>query len=168
MNKVSMNLESELHVLKEQISKLQITVNSMQKDSDKKEEAIANLAREKEKLTIDLRKEKRSNINLKQQLVDEREFYYREKQTYCNEINECKKIKNKFKHHKDESTHQDLVKYKKEIATLKETLNQTLEANYNLSVKFLRMKNTKYCLKNRLKKLLIDHGKVLLVYFMNF
>lgn len=157
-----MDLESELNILKDQISKLQITVNSMQNDSEKKEEAIANLAREKEKLTIDLRKEKRSYNNLKQQLEDEREFYFREKEIYCKEINECKKMKHKLKHNgKSNKKSLEIINNEKETVKLKEGLNQTLEANYNLSVKFLRMKNTKYCLKNRLKKLQTDYERVI-------
>lgn len=165
-----MDLEIELNVLKEQLCKLQITVNSMRNDSEIKEETIANLARDKEKLSLDLKKEKRSNNNLKQQLEDEREFYFREKEMYCKEINECKKIKHKLKNNlkngnNTNNNHQQktnpLPQNEKGIEKLKEALNQTLEANYNLSVKFLRMKNTKYCLKNRLKKLQADYEKVI-------
>lgn len=170
-----MELQNELNVLKEQLSKLQITVNSMRNDSDIKDETIANLARDKEKLSLDLKKEKRSHNNLKQQLVDEREFYFKEKETYCKEINECKKIKHKLKANvKNDANNNNInsnnrqksksqlpeTKNEKAIDKLKEALNQTLEANYNLSVKFLRMKNTKYCLKNRLKKLQVDYEKV--------
>lgn len=42
---------------------------------------------------------------------------------------------------------------------MKLTLNETLEANYNLSVKFLRMKNTKTVLKTELKRTKFDHDR---------
>lgn len=150
------NFESEINALKEQIAMLQLTVQSMQEETEKKEVALANLAREKESLSSDLKKQKRSNTNLKQQLQDEREYYFQEKEKYCQEMTDCKRIKKQVT---DEEKN-ECEKYKKEIARLKIALNQTLEANYNLSVKFLRMKNTKTFLKDRLKVLEEEHQKV--------
>ncbi|KAI4462285.1 hypothetical protein MML48_5g00005937 [Holotrichia oblita] len=148
--KPTINVEAELLLLKEQINSLQNVVSSMQNETEKKEVAIANLAREKERLAGDLKKQQRTNTTLKQQLEDERQFYYKEKEMYCQEMNDCKKLKKTLKSGDQKS---QLDYYKKEAMKLKESLTQTLEANYNLSVKFLRMKNTKYCIKNRLKKL---------------
>lgn len=155
--KPTINVEAELLLLKEQISNLQNAVNSMQNETERKEVAIANLAREKERLACDLKKQQRTNNTLKQQLEDEREFYFKEKELYCQEMNDCKKLKKSLKHGDHKS---QLEYYKKEASKLKESLTQTLEANYNLSVKFLRMKNTKYCIKNRLKKLEVIHESV--------
>lgn len=155
--KSTINVEAELLLLKEQINSLQNVVDSMQNETEKKEVAIADLAREKERLACDLKKQQRTNTTLKQQLEDEREFYYKEKELYCQEMNDCKKLKKTLKHGDQKS---QLEYYKKETSKLKESLTQTLEANYNLSVKFLRMKNTKYCIKNRLKKLEAVHEKV--------
>ncbi|GJQ86853.1 hypothetical protein Trydic_g19521 [Trypoxylus dichotomus] len=152
--KPTINVEAELLLLKEQINSLQNVVSSMQNETEKKEVAIANLAREKERLTCDLKKQQRTNNSLKKQLEEEREFYYKEKEQYCQEMNDCKKLKKSLKHGDQKS---QLEYYKKEATKLKESLTQTLEANYNLSVKFLRMKNTKYCVKNRLKKLEVVH-----------
>lgn len=150
----SKNLEAEINALKEQIAILQLTVGNMQEDTEKKEVALANLAREKESLSSDLRKQKRSNTSLKQQLEDEREFYYKEKEKYCHEMNECKKMKQQI------AEVDGVEKYKNEISRLKVALQQTLEANYNLSVKFLRMKNTKTFLKERLRIIEEEHQKV--------
>ncbi|XP_022918497.1 uncharacterized protein [Onthophagus taurus] len=149
-SKPSLNVEAELEMLKKQIGSLQTAVDSMQNETIKKEVTIENLSKEKELLAADLKKQQRTNSTLKQQLEDEREFYYKEKEVYCQEMNDCKKLKKTLKvgDYKTQIEH-----YKKEIAKLKDTLTQTLEANYNLSIKFLRMKNTKYCIKNRLKKL---------------
>ncbi|KRT79770.1 hypothetical protein AMK59_6671 [Oryctes borbonicus] len=152
--KPTINVEAELLLLKEQINSLQNVVSSMQNETEKKEVAIANLAREKERLACDLKKQQRTNNSLKKQLEEEREYYYKEKEIYCQEMNDCKKLKKSLKHGDQKS---QLEYYKKEASKLKESLTQTLEANYNLSVKFLRMKNTKYCIKNRLKKLEVVH-----------
>lgn len=159
---MALNLEHEINNLKDQIGKLQNIVNNMQNDTEMKEEAIANLAREKEKLSCELFKEKRSNATLKEQLEEEREFYFKEKEVYCREMSEMKKLKKKVQEEKNKEKHDDeeTLHLKKEVIKLKEVINQTLEVNYNLSVKFLRMKNTKYCLKNRLKKLQSKHEKV--------
>lgn len=154
-----MSFENEISALKEQIAILQLTVKSMQDDTEKKEVALANLAREKESLSSDLRKQKRSNSSLKQQLQDEREYYFKEKERYCQEMNDCKRIKKQIAEVDEEKL--EIEKYKNEITRLKTALSQTLEANYNLSVKFLRMKNTKTFLKERLKTLEDEHQKAI-------
>lgn len=138
--------QSELLLLKSQIESLQISVHHMQTDNATKEKALAAATRDKEQLSVDLKKQRRSNANLKQQLEDERSFYYKEKEQYCQEMNSVKK-----QHAATPLSAQ------KEIAELKNTLNQTLEANYNLSVKFLRMKNTKLALTKQINKLTSQH-----------
>ncbi|KAJ8914562.1 hypothetical protein NQ315_010026, partial [Exocentrus adspersus] len=133
-------LAKEIESLNDQVSNLKAAINALQEDTEKKEIAIAKLAREKEKLNLDLLKQIRSNNNLAKQLEDEREFYFKEKEIYCQEMNESE--------------------CKSEMLKLKQTLNQTLEANYNLSIKFLRMKNTKSCLKTELKTMKLEHEKL--------
>lgn len=150
----------EIEALKDQITNLKAAVNALQGDTEKKEIAIAKLAREKEKLHLDLLKQKRSNNNLTKQLEDEREFYFKEKEVYCQEMNECKKIKRLMSSSSVVGDNKSTAEYKAEIVKLKQTLNQTLEANYNLSIKFLRMKNTKTCLKTELKTMKLEHDKV--------
>lgn len=159
------NLEVEVSSLREQVSVLQLAISNMKEDAEKKENVVTNLAKEKQQLSVDLKREKRSSTNLKQQLDDEREFYYKEKEQYCQEMNECKKLKKKMSEgnkkkdvSKEESV--EIIACKSQISKLKDALNQTLEANYNLSVKFLRMKNTKVSLKNRLRKQMNDHEQV--------
>ncbi|XP_031351910.1 uncharacterized protein LOC116177161 isoform X2 [Photinus pyralis] len=137
----------------------------MQEDVEKKERALVNLEKEKQELYIHLKKEKRSSTNLKQQLQDERDFYFKEKEHYCQEMNDCRKLKKKLsesiitKHEKE--TNVEIRQYKSQISKLQDALNQTLEANYNLSVKFLRMKNTKSNLKHRLKQHDLDHQRAM-------
>lgn len=156
----SLNVSFEISALKEQINVLKAAVSSMQVDAENKEKALASLAREKEKLASDLKKQKRSNFNLKQQLEDEREYYHKEKERYCQEMNECKQLKQQMLESETSLVREDNLENKNEISKLKEALNQTLQANYNLSIKFLRMKNTKTYLQNMLKTLKEDHDKV--------
>lgn len=153
-------LVKEIEALKDQITNLKAAINALQEDTEKKEIAIAKLAREKEKLHLDLLKQKRSNNSLAKQLEDEREFYFKEKEIYCQEMNECKKIKRLMSSSSVTGDNKSVVEYKADIVKLKQTLNQTLEANYNLSIKFLRMKNTKTCLKTELKTMKLEHEKV--------
>lgn len=161
----SNHYDQELSNLREQVSILQLAVDSMQEDVEKKERALVNLEKEKQELHIHLKKEKRSSTNLKQQLQDERDFYFKEKEHYCQEMNDCRKLKKKLsesvinKHEKETSV--EIKQCKNHIAKLQDALNQTLEANYNLSVKFLRMKNTKSNLKHRLKQHDLDHQKAM-------
>ncbi|KAF2884435.1 hypothetical protein ILUMI_21733 [Ignelater luminosus] len=159
------NLEVEVSSLREQVSVLQLALSNMKEDGDKKEKILTNLAKEKQQLTIDLKREKRSTTNLKQQLGDEREFYFKEKEQYCQEMNDCKKLKKKMSENKkkdiSKEESEEIIACKSQISKLKDILNQTLEANYNLSVKFLRMKNTKVSLKNRLRKQMNDHEQAM-------
>lgn len=136
----------------------------MQDDAEQKEKVLATLAKEKQQLLSDLEKEKRSTSNLKLQLKDEREFYFKEKQQYCKEMHTCKKLKKKLskqlvdnQRNRDDS---EFLQCKHRISKLEEVLQQALEANYNLSVKFLRMKNTKLDLKKRLERNEVAHKKV--------
>ncbi|VEN43594.1 unnamed protein product [Callosobruchus maculatus] len=75
-------------------------------------------------------------------------------------MNECKKLKLRLSSSAVSSELKSAEDYKKEILKLKQTLNDTLEANYNLSIKFLRMKNTKTCLKTELKAMKLEHDKL--------
>lgn len=155
-------LKNELEALKDQIANLKAAINSLQDEIEQKEITIANLAREKEKISLDLLRTKRSNINLGQQLEDDRKYYLKEKEIYCQEMNECKKLKRILADPTNKPSYDDrtIDEYKNEIQKLKQTLNHTLEANYNLSIKFLRMKNTKTCLKTELQTMRIEHEKV--------
>lgn len=153
-------LKHELDSLKDQIANLKAAIVSLQNETEQKEIAIANIAREKEKINLDLLRTKRSNASLTKQLDEERDFYLKEKEIYCQEMNECKKLKKQLNSSTSGVEEKSLEEYKTEIAKLKQALNQTLEANYNLSVKFLRMKNTKTCLKTELHTFKLEHTKV--------
>ncbi|XP_050308758.1 uncharacterized protein MAL8P1.12-like isoform X2 [Anthonomus grandis grandis] len=154
-------LSAEIRALKLQIENLKAAIGALQNETEKKEVAIANIAREKEKITMELLRQKRSNNNLNKQLEEERKFYFKEKEQYCEEMNEFKKLKRVLS---TASTSKKEAKtseqYQREIEKIKRTLSETLEANYNLSIKFLRMKNTKTCLKTELKTTKLEHEKL--------
>ncbi|KAF5298034.1 hypothetical protein FQR65_LT09845 [Abscondita terminalis] len=158
-------LESEILSLKEQMAILKITVNSMHEDAEQKDKALMHLEKEKRELGGHLKKEKRSNITLKKQLQAERDFYYKEKEQYCQEMNECKKLKKQLsemiENKQEEDTISEILLYKSRMAEMQDTLNATLEANYNLSVKFMKMKNTKSCLRKRLMQHDLEHKKAM-------
>ncbi|CAG9768582.1 unnamed protein product [Ceutorhynchus assimilis] len=148
--------------LESQIQQLKAAINTLNQDRDKKEVAIASLAREKAEVTIELLKQRKSNQTLLKQLEDERKFYFKEKEIYCQEINQFKKLKQALS---DTTQNHPLVNeaavepYKKETEKIKGTLNKVLEANYNIGIKFLRMKNTNSSLKDELKSIKLDHKK---------
>ncbi|XP_044260340.1 coiled-coil domain-containing protein 39-like [Tribolium madens] len=149
-----MSLDS-LESLKEEIDSLKTALNALKIDLENKESKLGKLAREKEKLSMSLAKMKRSNDNLARQLEDERDFYYKEKETYCHEMTEFKKLKKALSN----TTLGGQVDLQ-EVEKLKKTLEQTLQTNYNLSVKFLRMKETKNQFKTMLEKTEDKHRRV--------
>uniref|UniRef100_A0A6P7G4V2 Uncharacterized protein PFB0145c-like n=1 Tax=Diabrotica virgifera virgifera TaxID=50390 RepID=A0A6P7G4V2_DIAVI len=153
-------LKNELEALKDQISNLKGAVQVLQNESEQKDISIANLAREKERISSDLLKTRRSNVSLAKQLDDERKFYFKEKELYCQEMNECKKLRALFSSSSAAQSEKTIDEYRRELAKVKQNLNQTLQANYNLSIKFLRMKNTKTCLKTELRTLRLEYEKL--------
>lgn len=154
-------LKTELDALKEQMINLKAAIQALQSESEQKDVSIANLARDKEKITLDLLRTRRTNATLAKQLEEERKYYFKEKELYCHEMNECKKLKKLLSDSSIGQSERAIEDYRNEIANLKQTLNQTLEANYNLSIKFLRMKNTKTCLKTELQTMKLEHEKVI-------
>ncbi|XP_019866940.1 uncharacterized protein LOC109595946 isoform X2 [Aethina tumida] len=154
------DITQEMESLKEQVDNLKASLDVLQRDSEHKELVIAKLLRDKEKISQDLLKQKRSNTSIAQQLEDERIFYYKEKEMYCQEMNELKKLKQSCSVSTLVTGEKTIQEYKDSIEQLKEKLKETMEANYNLSIKYLRMKNTKTCLRNEYKKLQEDYEKV--------
>lgn len=148
----------------------------MQEILEMKEKALKNVYKEKEKILADLKRHKRSNMNLRQQLEDEREHHMKEKEYYCKEMAENYKLRQNLKKEKtdvcrndeyqqirNDENKNDLKNARAELARLKMIVNETLEANYNLSIKYLRMKNTKFSLKSRYKRIETEQNKVIII-----
>lgn len=166
-NEMGRNNETALN---NQIQKLQEQVFGLQQVVDVKERALGNVHREKEKILADLKRHKRSNLNLRQQLEDEREHFLKEKEFYCREVSESYKFRPKrglarndeyaaLPIHDDHK--REIEDVKKELSKVKKRLHETLEANYNLSIKYLRIKNTNYSLKARFKRAQTESAKVI-------
>ncbi|XP_018319169.1 probable DNA repair protein RAD50 [Agrilus planipennis] len=172
------NLELEVKSLKEQVQLLQSAVSAMQQESERKELSLAKLMRDKEKLYKDkeklikdkeilansLRREKLSSTDLKNQLENERKYYFEVKESYTQEMSEARQLKRKLSkrscHILVKKLEEELESCKSEVKQLKDALRETLEANYNLSIRFLRMKTTKSQFKNRLRKIQEDRTKI--------
>lgn len=154
--------KNKIKELKRKIDELSENIQYLEKVSDTKERAIGTLARDKEKLASELRKERRASVNFRQQLDDERKFYLREKQTYCQEMNECKRNKKKhLMYPKNREEDKKMIESLQiDNTKLKGGLDEAVQTNYNLCVKFLRMKNTKDDLKRRFQRYQADQAKV--------
>ncbi|KAK9887355.1 hypothetical protein WA026_022024 [Henosepilachna vigintioctopunctata] len=152
---------ADMKAFEDQIENLKAVVDNLKEEIEKKEISIAKLAREKEKLSLDLSKQKRLNNNIRKQLEDERNFYFQEKEIFCQEMNEMKGLKEKLSSNNDDfNSEKSGHNFKEELENIKKKLGQTLEANYNLSIKFLRIKNTKSFLKNELCRIKMEHEKI--------
>ncbi|XP_044754673.1 synaptonemal complex protein 1-like isoform X2 [Coccinella septempunctata] len=156
----SSSTSTDVRALEDQIEHLKVVVNNLKDDIEKKELGIAKLAREKEKISLDLMKQKRSNTNIMKQLEEERKFYFQEKETYCNEMKEIKALKKSLSRSHTSLIERPSQDLKNELENTKLKLKQTLEANYNLSIKFLRIKNTKAFLRNEMIKMKIEHERI--------
>lgn len=164
--------DNEIASLKEQVNSLQQSLFSMQEILEIKENSLANVTKDKEKLQAELKKHKRSNLNLRQQLEDEREYHMKEKQYFCREMTESYKYRPKkgiirndeYAAICSEEQKNEIESLKSEYKKLKLTLYDTLEANYNLSIKYLRMKNTKYSIKARYKRSQTEQEKVIFLF----
>lgn len=152
--------------LKDQANSMQKFISSLQEQLNTKDQEILALKQERDQLVSDLRKHKKFYATVRQQLDDERAFYLKEKEYYCKEITESKKIRQQ---HTEQLKHMSEIMeqvkemdiLKTELSKLKVFLNETLEANYNLSIKFLRMKNTKYSVQTRMRKMQTENTKII-------
>ncbi|CAG9835660.1 unnamed protein product [Diabrotica balteata] len=79
-------------------------------------------------------------------------------------MNECKKLRALYSNSSAAQNEKTIDEYRNELAKIKQNLNQTLQANYNLSIKFLRMKNTKTCLKTEMRTLRLEYEKLVSDY----
>ncbi|XP_046630018.1 girdin-like [Neodiprion virginianus] len=132
-----------------------------------KDTQLEGLQRDNERLSSELKKQQRCNRNLKQQLDDERFFYQKEKEHFCEEMQNHKTCKRT-----DAGSTRSLQQQKKEFEKIQEALeeeNKQLreelveksETTYNLCIKFLRMKHAKDSLRQKLDQLLREHLQVM-------
>ncbi|KAM3956500.1 uncharacterized protein ACR2FA_009511 [Aphomia sociella] len=124
-------LQSEVEHLKQNVESLKISVES-------RDAAIGTLAREKEKLYIELKSVQRSNRNLHQQLMDER---LSSKTELVNKDNSCMDEGAIVYELKDEMKHKD-------------------EVICNIGTKYLKIKSNKIRVQKKFAKLQLQNQKI--------
>nr|XP_050852232.1 uncharacterized protein LOC127064754 isoform X2 [Vespula vulgaris] len=118
-----------------------------------------------ERLSTELKKQQRCNRNLKQQLDDERYFYQREKDHFCEEMqrhkNKCSNNGLKLQEQRWKELEDIRDSLDEENKQLREELAEKSEITYNLCIKFLRMKHAKDTLRQKFDQLHREHLRVM-------
>ncbi|XP_024945066.1 uncharacterized protein LOC107272034 isoform X2 [Cephus cinctus] len=155
----------EITTLRQQVVHLNRNVVELENTVQLKENQLENAHRETERLSLELKKQQRCNRNLKQQLDDERFFYQKEKEHFCEEMqnHKAKCFGSTFKAQQQqqrefEKIHDGLEEENKQ---LRDELIEKSETTYNLCIKFLRMKHSKDSLRQKLDQLLREHLQVM-------
>ncbi|CAK1594278.1 unnamed protein product [Parnassius mnemosyne] len=138
----SLNSKSALH--SEEITNVENIIQilkqnneTLKKSLDFKDVRIGNLVREKEKLYEELKCAQRTNRNLYQQLTDERDIHFKEKEYLVDDIKRLSFARRG-----------DIL-----FTSLQEEIKEKDEIIYNLCAKYLKMKSNKIILQKRLMKL---------------
>ncbi|XP_014468064.1 PREDICTED: uncharacterized protein LOC106741021 [Dinoponera quadriceps] len=173
-NKHSINAEHEVSqgtaecdlvehkALQQQVAKLG-EVNANLEDAIQIKNSQLNSAHhERGRLLSEVKKQKRCNRNLKQQLDDERHFYQREKDHFTEEMQRYRvrctgNVFTKLDQQRRKELEQVQDTLETENKQFKEELANKNEVIYNLCIKFLRMKYAKDILRNKLDQLLHEH-----------
>lgn len=158
--------EDELTALRSQVKDLTETIADLRKTIYTKDTQLDNMRKEGERLSAELKKHQRCNRNLKQQLDDERHFYQREKDHFCEEL---QRQRNRPAGNGPSKLQQQRLKELEEARSaldeenkqLREELAEKSEITYNLCIKFLRMKHAKDTFRHKLDQLHREHLKVM-------
>ncbi|XP_035441698.2 uncharacterized protein LOC118270283 [Spodoptera frugiperda] len=141
-------LQSEIELLKQTIDSLKVSIES-------RDAAIGTLAREKEKIYVELKSAQRTNRNLHQQLVDERDIHSKEKDFLINEIKRLtKRNENETNAQDNRDQFEDQVKN-----ALSDELKAKDEVIYNIGAKYLKIKSSKTFFQKKLEKLQAQNKK---------
>ncbi|XP_046753102.1 girdin-like [Diprion similis] len=173
-------LFDEVVELRQQVADLNQTIAHVEAAVQLKDTQLEGLQRDNERLSSELKKQQRCNRNLKlsfykqnestlipEQLDDERFFYQKEKEHFCEEMQNHKTCKRM-----DAGSTRSLQQQKKEFERIQEALEEEnkqmreelvekSETTYNLCIKFLRMKHAKDSLRQKLDQLLREHLQVM-------
>ncbi|KAH0955661.1 hypothetical protein HN011_001347 [Eciton burchellii] len=165
-SKVSQNAElgtvdHEVITLQQQVARLSEIIVNLEDTIRMKDTQLENTHREKSRLLADVKKQRRCNRNLKQQLDDDRSFYQREKDYYVEEMQRYRSryvgSTSKFHQQRYKELEEAQDALEAENKRLKEELMDKNEITYNLCIKFLRMKHAKDTLRYKLDQLLREH-----------
>ncbi|CAG4945222.1 unnamed protein product [Parnassius apollo] len=131
------NLENIIEILKQ-------NNENLKKSLDNKDVRIVNLVREKEKLHEELKCAQRTNRNLHQQLTDERDIHFKEKEYLVDDIKRLSFARRG-----------DII-----FKSLEEEIKEKDEIIYNICAKYLKMKSNKITLQKKLIMLQEQSEKV--------
>ncbi|KAL0860741.1 hypothetical protein ABMA27_009292 [Loxostege sticticalis] len=151
----SLSPSEEVTKLQTDNDKLKQTVESLKLTVEARDAAIGTLAREKEKLYVELKTAQRTNRNLQQQLEDERDMHSKEKEYLMNEIkraankNESESINNVYNNHDDRINN-----------IIMEEMRSKDEIIYNICDKYLKIKRSKMKLLREFRTLQSESQKV--------
>ncbi|XP_043272198.1 cytadherence high molecular weight protein 2-like [Venturia canescens] len=147
------------------IAELNETIGDLKNAVRNKDINLGNIQRDNERLASELKKQQRCNRNLKQQLDDERFFYQREKEHFCQELqtnrSKCQGSTTKFQQQQKREFEQLLESLEDENKELRNEILEKNEVTYNLCIKFLRMKDSRDLLRQKLDRLLQEHLQVM-------
>ncbi|XP_075986359.1 uncharacterized protein LOC142983409 [Anticarsia gemmatalis] len=144
----SLTHSDEVTKLQSEIESLKLTVDSLKVSVESRDAAIGTLAREKEKIYIELKSAQRTNRNIHQQLVDERDIHSKEKDFLINEIKRLsKRYENETIAEKNESSYEDQCKM------IYDELKAKDEVIYNIGAKYMKIKSSKLTLQKKFEKL---------------
>ncbi|EZA46615.1 hypothetical protein X777_03182 [Ooceraea biroi] len=155
-------VDHEVITLQQVVARLNEIIVNLEDTVRIKNAQLENTHREKSRLLADLKKQRRCNGNLKQQLDDDRSFHQREKDYY---IKEMQRYQGRYVGNNTSKFHQQRLKELEQVQDTLETENEQLkkelmdknEITYNLCIKFLRMKHAKDTLRYKLDQLLHEH-----------
>ncbi|XP_043487528.1 uncharacterized protein LOC122514658 [Polistes fuscatus] len=182
---------NESKALRRQVEDLTKTIANLKNTIYVKDIQLENMRKDGERSSAELKKQQRCNRNLKrkdiihrtflyliisgkwknelnfilEQLEDERYFYQREKDYFCEEM---QRFKNKFigngsklqeQRWKDLEDARDSLS--EENKQLREELAEKSEITYNLCIKFLRMKHAKDTLRHKFDQLHREHLRIM-------
>ncbi|XP_063978281.1 coiled-coil domain-containing protein 18-like isoform X2 [Diachasmimorpha longicaudata] len=155
----------EIGRLRQQVKELTEKITLVENENHLKDRQLDNLRIDNERIISEVKKQQRCNRNLKQQLDDERFFYEKEKEHFCQEMenHRIKCIGSTSKLHLQQYRELERMReaLEEENKEIRDELVVKNETTYNLCIKFLRMKDARDVLSMKLNGLLRDHLHVI-------
>ncbi|XP_013165305.1 PREDICTED: uncharacterized protein LOC106116111 [Papilio xuthus] len=137
----------EIIKLENIIETLQHNNETLKKSLEKRDTAIAILTREKEKIYEELKCAQRTNRNLYQQLTDERDIHFKEKEYLVQDI------KRLSIRRETNTIFETRCEGERIFSSLEEEIQEKDRIIYNICTKYLKVKSSKMSLQKRFIKL---------------
>ncbi|XP_034837140.1 cancer-associated gene 1 protein-like [Maniola hyperantus] len=133
----NLNKIDDIKKLQDEIESLKLNTSSLKYLLENRDVAIGNLAREKEKLYVELKSLQRTNRNLQQELVDERQIHSKEKEFL---LDNMKRLSLKLANSgKADAVFDD----EEHISALQNEIKAKDEVIYNVCSKYFKLKKSK-------------------------